>query len=69
MSSSKLVLDPHPHGPYDLPHQKVSKTDICGSAIELKKDVAIVILGASGDLAKKKTVFPLPAVFSRADFS
>jgi glucose-6-phosphate 1-dehydrogenase len=25
-------------------------------AIELKKDVAIVVLGASGDLAKKKTV-------------
>jgi hypothetical protein len=25
-------------------------------AIELKKDVAIVVCGASGDLAKKKTV-------------
>jgi len=26
------------------------------SAIELTKDVTIVVLGASGDLAKKKTV-------------
>jgi glucose-6-phosphate 1-dehydrogenase len=33
---------------------------MCGdnwsSAVELKKDVTIVVLGASGDLAKKKTV-------------
>jgi len=34
----------------------------------LKKDVAIVVLGASGDLAKKKTVPSVPFV-SRVDVS
>lgn len=38
-------------------------TDLLGpsSTIELKDDTVIVVLGASGDLAKKKTVrHPLP---------
>jgi glucose-6-phosphate 1-dehydrogenase len=30
--------------------------DIAFSSIELKDDTIIVVLGASGDLAKKKTV-------------
>jgi glucose-6-phosphate 1-dehydrogenase len=30
--------------------------DISPSTIELKDDTVIVVLGASGDLAKKKTV-------------
>lgn len=32
-------------------------------SIELKKDTVIVVLGASGDLAKKKTVIRIYAVF------
>ena len=68
MSSSKPGADPHPHGAY-FPHSPQSlfptipdnspkiETDVC-SAIELKKDVTIVVCGASGDLAKKKTVLP-----------
>jgi glucose-6-phosphate 1-dehydrogenase len=35
--------------------------------IELKDNTIIVVLGASGDLAKKKTVrFPAPSTLSRA---
>lgn len=34
--------------------------DIAFSTIELKDDTIIVVLGASGDLAKKKTVRTLP---------
>ena len=54
MSSSKNKGgDSHPHGAY-------LRLSMCGdnlsSAVELKKDVTIVVLGASGDLAKKKTV-------------
>jgi hypothetical protein len=33
----------------------------CSRNVELQKDVAVIVLGASGDLAKKKTViFALP---------
>lgn len=32
----------------------------CFSTIELKDNTVIVVLGASGDLAKKKTVCPTP---------
>lgn len=36
----------------------------CRSTIELKDDTLIVVLGASGDLAKKKTVLaPVPWLF------
>jgi glucose-6-phosphate 1-dehydrogenase len=34
--------------------------DVSRSTIELKDDTVIVVLGASGDLAKKKTVGVLP---------
>ena len=66
MSSSKPGADPHPHGAYfpHFPHSPTIlntspriETNVC-SAIELKKDVTIVVCGASGDLAKKKTVLP-----------
>jgi len=35
---------------------KLRVTDAYDSPIELKEDTVIVVLGASGDLAKKKTV-------------
>lgn len=42
-------------------HYNVSRTNWCSAptrTIELKDNTVIVVLGASGDLAKKKTVGP-----------
>lgn len=38
----------------------IALTGLCCSAVELKDNTVIVVLGASGDLAKKKT---FPALF------
>jgi hypothetical protein len=54
MSTKSPLGDSHTNNAY--PHTTTSTNK---RSIELKKDVTIVVLGASGDLAKKKTV-PLP---------
>ena len=43
---------------------EVALTREC-SSIELKDDTIIIVLGASGDLAKKKTVCPTAAVLAQ----
>ena len=40
----------------DNSEDRVANFRVCYSSIELKENTIIVVLGASGDLAKKKTV-------------
>jgi hypothetical protein len=52
---SSLKLPEAPESIETPPNLSLSKLTLC-SNIELKNDTVIVVLGASGDLAKKKTV-------------
>jgi hypothetical protein len=63
--NSRPPIDLHPHARYPThPSSTAPPRFVCAEsligrpAVELKKDVTIVVLGASGDLAKKKTVLP-----------
>lgn len=40
--------------------ERIANMAPLNSSVELKDDTVIVVLGASGDLAKKKTVWLLP---------